>query len=269
MSAHTHSRDFYREFGESTGTPGTLEHGRSTLIGSEVCGVPVLSSEVCATGTRLEHAQPQQPNSAALFVSTALSCWKTDRPDAFNRDVQINDTAYRRLDPEYYAWLRSKMHMAKLAALAGQLAQEPFDGLRDSFNRIHEWAMVHFGETMLGEAVRTLDARDYGPPVVEPWDRHETPPAAGKAVAHPEALAMVDAIQEQAIGLGWKQERLYAAGRPLSPLRGLASYLNPGDRIGAVTREAIEIILPSGVRQHCYNPDVEQPWVRRVAGGPA
>jgi len=169
MSAHTHSRDFYREFGESTGTPGTLEHGRSTLIGSEVCGVPVLSSEVCATGTRLEHAQPQQPNSAALFVSTALSCWKTDRPDAFNRDVQINDTAYRRLDPEYYAWLRSKMHMAKLAALAGQLAQEPFDGLRDSFNRIHEWAMVHFGETMLGEAVRTLDARDYGPPVVEPW----------------------------------------------------------------------------------------------------
>jgi len=55
----------------------------------------------------------------------------------------------------------------------------------------------------------------------------------------------------------------------LSPLRGLASYLNPGDRIGAVTREAIEIILPSGVRQHFYNPDVEQPWVRRVAGGPA
>jgi len=77
-----------------------------------------------------EHAQPQQPNSAALFVSTALSCWKTDRPDAFNRDVQINDTAYRRLDPEYYAWLRSRMNMAKLAVLAGQLAQESFDGLR-------------------------------------------------------------------------------------------------------------------------------------------
>ena len=80
---------------------------------------------------------------------------------------------------------------------------------------------------------------------------------------------MVDAIQEQAIGLGWKQERLYATGKPLSPLRGLASYLNPGDRIGAVTRDAIEIILPSGVRQHFYNPDVEQPWVRRVAVGPA
>jgi predicted P-loop ATPase len=57
-------------------------------------------------------------------VSTTLGYWQTDRPDAFNRDVQINDTAYRRLDPEYYAWLRSRMHMAKLAALAGRLAQE-------------------------------------------------------------------------------------------------------------------------------------------------
>jgi hypothetical protein len=155
------------------------------------------------------------------------------------------------------------MNMAKLAALAGQLAQEPFDGLRAGFNRIHGWAMVHFGETMLGEAVHTLDARDYRLPVVEPWDRLETPPAAGKAAAQPEALAMVDAIVEQAIGLGWKHERLYATGRPLSPLRGLASYLNPDDRIGAVTREAIEIILPSGVRQHFYNPAVEQTWTLR------
>jgi hypothetical protein len=155
------------------------------------------------------------------------------------------------------------MHMAKLAALAGQLAQEPFDVLRDSFNRIHEWAMVHFGERTLGEAVRTLDARDYLPPVVEPWDRHETRPTPGSATARAEVVAMVDAIRDEAIGLGWKHERLYAVGKPQSSLRGLASYLNPSDRIGAVTREAIEIILPSGVHQHFYNPDVEQPWITR------
>ena len=35
------------------------------------------------------------------------------------------------------------------------------------------------------------------------------------------------------------------------------------DSIGAVTREAIEIILPSGVRQHFYNPAVEQTWTLR------
>jgi hypothetical protein len=43
---------------------------------------------------------------------------------------------------------------------------------------------------------------------------------------------MVDAIQEPAIGLGWKHERLYAMGKPSSQNRGLVSYLNPGDRIG-------------------------------------
>ena len=263
MSIHIHTRNYYGKFSGTTSDGVPLVPKRTTPIRSDACVVPVSLSAGLVTGTRLEPEASQQPRPAALFVSTSLDTWMTDHAGAFNRDVQINDTAYRRLDPEYYAWLRSKMHMAKLAALAGQLAQEPFDVLRDSFNRIHEWAMVHFGETMLGEAVRTLDARDYGPPVVEPWDRHETPTAAGKAVAHPEALAMVDAIQEQAISLGWKQERLYALGKPQSPLRGLASYLNPGDRIGAVTREAIEIILPSGVRQHFYNPDVEQPWITR------
>jgi len=114
---------------------------------------------------------------------------------------------------------------------------------------------------------RTLDARDYGPPVVEPWiatkrrrgrKGRRSPRSARHGRCHPGASDR----------LGWKQERLYR-GQAIEPLRGLASYLNPGDRIGAVTREAIEIILPSGVRQHFYNPDVEQPWVRRVAGGPA
>jgi hypothetical protein len=211
----------------------------------------------------VDQARPQQPNSAALFVSTALSYWKTDRAEIFNRDVQINATAYRRLDPEYYAWLRSKMHMAKLAVLAGQLSQEAFDALRTSFNQIHEWAMASLGEAALDAAVRSLDARNYLPPATEPWDRHEATPAAGIVAAHAKALAMVDAIREQAIGLGWKLERLYATGKPLSAKSGLVAYLNPGDRIGEVTSEAIEIILPSGVHQHLYNPNVEQPWVKR------
>ncbi|MDR3737992.1 MAG: hypothetical protein P4L40_03140 [Terracidiphilus sp.] len=222
------------------------------------------SSAGRATGTRPEHEQPPQPSPTALFVSTTLNHWHTERPDAFNRDFQINDTAYRRLDPEYYAWLRSRMNMAKLSVLAGQLSQESFDATRDCFNRIHEWAIGYFGEAVLHEAVRALHTRDYQPPVVEPWDSREAPPAAGKVAAVAEALAMVDAIRERAIGLGWKHERLYAAGKPSSQNRGLVSYLNPGDRIGEVTLESIEIILPNDVRQRFYNPDTDQPWVIRL-----
>jgi hypothetical protein len=216
-------------------------------------------------GTRLEPTQPQPRNSAALFVSTALSYWKTDRAEIFNRDVQINATAYRRLDPEYYAWLRSKMHMAKLAVLAGQLAQEAFDALRTSFNQVHEWAMASLGETALDAAVRSLDAKDYRPPATEPWDRHAALPAAGKAASHAEAVALVDAIRERALGLGWKEERLYAAGKPLSPLSGLAAYLSPGDSIDEVTREYIQIILRSNVYQRFYNLDTDQPWIRKTS----
>jgi hypothetical protein len=194
-----------------------------------------------------------------LFVSSTLSSWQADQPEAFHQDVQLNDTAYRRLDPEYYAWLRSRMNMAKLAFFAGKLTEEAFDGLRARFNRIHEWAMASLGEATLDAAVRSLDAKDYLPPATEPWDRHAAPPAAGKAASHAEAIAMVDAIREQALGLGWKQERLYAAGKPLSPLRGLASYLNPGDSIGEVTRESIQVILRSNVYQRFYNPDTDQP----------
>jgi hypothetical protein len=52
-----------------------------------------------------------------------------------------------------------------------------------------------------------------------------------------------------------------------SPDRGLVSFLKPGDRIGEVTLQSIEIVgpPPTGVRQRFYNPDVDQPWIRRVA----
>jgi hypothetical protein len=112
--------------------------------------------------------------------------------------------------------------------------------------------------------VRTLDARDYQPPIAEPWDRHETPPAVGKVGADAEACAVVDAIREQAISLGRTQEQLYATAKPLSQNRGLVSYLNPGDRIGEVTRQSIEIIGPPPREVHTrfYNMAVEQPWIR-------
>jgi hypothetical protein len=125
--------------------------------------------------------------------------------------------------------------------------------------------MEHLGEVALDAAVRSLDSRDYQPPVAEPWD---TPPAVGKDAPDAEAVAMVDAIQEQALSLGWKHDRLYAAGKPSSQNRGLVSYLNPGDLIGEVTRESIEIILPNNVCQRFYNPDVDQPWIRRTVAGP-
>jgi hypothetical protein len=81
-------------------------------------------------------------------------------------------------------------------------------------------------------------------------------------------VAKVDAIRDRALALGWTYESLYATGGSarfaFGRARGLVSYLRPDDCIGEVTTHFIEIILANNVRQRFYNPNVDQPWIRRV-----
>lgn len=211
-------------------------------------------------------------NRVHLFVSTALDAWSTDQGAAFARDVQIDDTAYRRLDPEYYAWLRSRMLVAQKASSAGHLDAAAFDDLRIRFNAVHDWAVQHFGEEQLRAAVRAIRVSEYKPPVAEDDGPPPAPPTVRRSAGSPislEAIAMVDAVAENAVALGWSRERLYAAGNGIfDPRRGLVCYLKPGDRIGEVTVQSIEIIHPppSEVRHRFYNPDVDQPWIVRTHG---
>ena len=205
-----------------------------------------------------------------LFVSTALDSWSTDQGAAFARDVQIDDTAYRRIDPEYYAWLRSRMVLAQKAASAGHLNTAAFEDLRIRFNAVHDWAVQHFGEEQLLAAVRAIRAGEYKPPVAEDEGPPLPAPRVRKSTCSPispEAVAMVDAIAGNAMAIGWSRDRLYAPGKGIfDPQRGLICYLKPGDRIGEVTVQSIEIIhpLPSEVRHRFYNPDVDQPWIVRT-----
>jgi hypothetical protein len=230
-------------------------------------GVPVASDADSGTGT------PEHRSPVALFVSTALGSWTSDQAHVFARDVQINDTAFRRLDSEYYAWLRARMNLARSAHQAGQIDGDAYDQLRSKFNTVHEWALEHFGERRLADAVRSLDARDYQPPVAEPDmpPRSQSKRNAGADDGSAESMAMVDAICERALALGWKRERLYGTGRGrlFSQDRGLVSLLRHGDRIGEVTLQSIEIIgpPPTEVHQRFYNPDVDQPWIRRTRPG--
>jgi hypothetical protein len=206
--------------------------------------------------------------AAALFVSTALEVWRTAQPERVARDFQVNDTVYRRLDPEYYAWLRSRMHLAKMSAEAGQLEASEFETLRSRFNQIQEWALEHFGRAALEEALHTLDARQYSAPRAETERPGRRVVSAG--VPPTESHALIAGIREQALSLGWSEAQLSAVPPEarhgeLVAGSGLVCYLRAGDQIGAVTGEAIEIILANGVRQNFYNPDVEQPWSKRVA----
>ena len=209
---------------------------------------------------------------SCLYVSTALGTWCPEQPEMFARDCQIDATCYRRLDPEYFAWLRSRMALANAAAVGGRIPVAAFNEARAKFNAIQEWAIEHLGEPELLEAMRRLRPDTYVPPVAEPLSQATSsaeviPEPRLPAGVDPDAVAMVDAIREQAISLGWKHAALYrvpdnhrAAWRADC---GLVCHLRQGWRIGEVTRQSIELVGPPPleVRQHFYNPDVEQPWI--------
>ena len=136
-------------------------------------------TELCAQSAE----DPRSGESpGCLFVSTSLATWTTTNPEQFARDLQINDTVYRRLDPDYYAWLRSRMAVAKKAASAGHLPPAAFEELRVRFNAVHDWTVEHFGQDELLVAVRTVRVGDYRPPVPEDERTPVPVPGVRKAV---------------------------------------------------------------------------------------
>ena len=208
---------------------------------------------------------------AHLFVSTSLDTWATNQPEAFTRDFQINDTCYRRLDPEYFAWLRGKLALAKEAADLGRIDRAAFDELRSRFQEIEAWALEHFSSRALLAAMRALETRLYRPPQAESEPRRGAPaPPSREDERISRAVRLVDGIREKALELGWSLERLYRHEgfhkRPFAGVSGLVCYIAAGTRLGEVARQWIEIIgpPPTEVRTRFYNPDVDQPWMVRV-----
>lgn len=255
---------------------GGLKHAVSLVWGRDGVAHVSQSTETpghgqCASASSDSESRVKAPSGiqTPLYVSSCLSFWAAGGMRGLARDVQINDTVYRLLDPEYFAWLRSKMTIAKMAHLAGQLSEEDYEGLRGRFNRVQDWAIGAYGEAALVEASRRLDARRYAPPepvMLASRERFERP----IAVAQAQARVKVEAIMDEAVALGWNADVLVGEDRNREarvatrrPAAVLGECLRAGAEIGRITREAIEIMLPSGVRQHFYNPDVEQPWIRK------
>jgi hypothetical protein len=222
---------------------------------------------------------PQVPADSGalgtLWVSTDLRVWRPSDPSFIARDCQLNDRCYRRLDPDYFAWLKLRMHGVKAAADAGRVPAEAFDDLRQRFNDVQARAIEAFGERTLLDAVRAIDAEKYRPPLPEAFERVR-PLDMAPLKSNPEAerldraRALVDGIREQAIALGWTMQSLYYCEgherRPFGARYGLVCYIGQHHRLGEVTRQSIELIGPPPMetRTRFYNQEVDQPWIRKV-----
>ena len=96
-----------------------------------------------------------------LYVATNLDSWKPTPQGLLARDVRINGVCLRRLDPEYYAWLRHKMLLAEKAVESGRIPLLAFESLLVRFNEIHIWAEDRFGREKLAGAMKSLDPAIY------------------------------------------------------------------------------------------------------------
>ena len=103
-----------------------------------------------------------------LYVTTTLDAWEYPAPQHYTADVTLNEIPHRKLDPDFYAWLRHRMAQVKRRADQGAIPQETFQAMREKFNRIHQWAVQHLGEAALRQAVQTLDPKRYTPPRSHP-----------------------------------------------------------------------------------------------------
>jgi hypothetical protein len=235
---------------------------------------------------------PTLPPARSIYVSTSLEIWEPSQPDLLARDVTLDGVCFLRLDPEYYAWLRHKLSIAGKALDAGKIAYDKYGIMLARFNEVHMLAVDRFGRDNLGAAMESLNYRDYTPPgavasrtATKPARQDQPAPMNPPAEpylypSHGEwpfthkiptsAMAKVDSIREQALSLGWKEPRLYQnRGRfpfPCGQDYGLACFVDGENRIGEVAAQYIEIIgpPPQGSCQRFFNPDVDQPWIKRT-----
>jgi len=230
------------------------------------------------TSAEVDAEPPAEPGPSAsvFYVATNLETWETYTPEP-DQDAICEPCGFRRLDPEYYAWLRSRMALAQKRYERGRLPSRQYEDLRRRFNVVHFWAVERFGEQALLEAVRSLDPSHYSPPMVkEPGEPSPPPPHVyppdgdwhfTESVS-PEAVTKVDGVREQALAAGWSETQLYQnRGRysfPCGQDYGLVCFLHGDDRVGEITCQSIEIINARGTRLRFYNHDVDQPWLRHV-----
>ena len=113
-----------------------------------------------------------------LYVATNLDWWKPTPQDLLARDVRVNGFCFRRLDPEYYAWLRHKMLLAEKAVESGRIPLLAYESLLVRFNEIHIWAEDRFGRETLAGAMKSLDRAGYLVPRQEAAPSEVMNPAA-------------------------------------------------------------------------------------------
>lgn len=116
--------------------------------------------------------QVRPERTAVLYVSQDLRCWETNEPALYDRDIAIDGLPYRRLDLEYYAWLKFKLDWAMGAFNSGRIGTVLFDEISRRFSAVYVWARGWCGEAALRHAEAAFNAQNYSPPPTSTRSKH-------------------------------------------------------------------------------------------------
>lgn len=220
----------------------------------------------------------------ATFVSTSMTVVNRGESHAVYEIVYDNGIAHYRLTPLFWAYLRHAFNKATRACESGKLDGSTYSELLNRISRIYNMALAQFGDEAIKSAEQTFSPAKWKrhceelskpqEPAIAEHAHTATPvpsgayryPAEGTGAYHPvskTAIALVDAIRDKALALGWTMNQLYRNTGMAHRDWGLVCYLGLDDRIGEITRQSIEIAHPRASQSlRFYNHEVEQPWMK-------
>jgi hypothetical protein len=252
--------------------------------------VPTTISAECgkAKEASLEPVIPQsctdEKASAPLHVSTDLRILcVTEGVQTDSEDIVREGTTYRKLSPEYFAWLSLQMQKAATAFDNGRLPSDAWKELYDRFVNLNVEAVKVLGEKFKLPIGSSFDASRYNPPrkqkpqeIFSSWVYPARPVFGDNELIQPVTQAAVDAVKaisEHALSCGWSESQLYQnRGRyrfPCGQDYGLVCYVDTelGKRtIGRVTERFIELIVNPDRKPaealYFFNRNSNQPWIK-------
>ncbi len=221
----------------------------------------------------------------ATFVSTSMTVVNRGESHAPDEIVYDNGVAHYRLTPLFWAYLRHAFNNATRACEAGKLGAGTYSELLNRISHIYNMSLAQYEENDIKSAEQTftpakwkrhcerlakpqesiIAGHEFNPISVPTCSSYRYP-ADGSGAYHPvskTAIALVDAIRDKALALGWTMNQLYRNTGMAHRDWGLVCYLGMDEKIGEITRQSIEIRHPrSSHPLRFYNHEVEQPWLK-------
>lgn len=198
-----------------------------------------------------------KPEPQTMFASTDLKAIHRPYQDGDPIDFEYEGRVYRKVDILFWAWLWTRMEMARLAHKNGRMDDGHWKGLQKRFSHIHNHVVDHHPSEALEQAIAAIKQNGYNlPTTIIPEQAHDLAapewkyPSQGEYFAFEpvssDAVRQVENIKDQALALGWTMAGLFQnRGHftfPIGQDWGLVCFLKESREIRSVSHKFIEIV---------------------------